>query len=162
MKIHPEVLRAFSEYTLSLNKQLLKIAVPGLVKVEYPTLQLMLNQIHRCHFYALLRILSFLLLWARGSQASLRNALCSYLTYTWVSGFMYSRAMHAEWCDYCWFCSLSDVTCNIKNGRCKQFCKLGADNKVVCSCTAGYQLAEDQRSCEPAGQNLNKFCVFFF
>ncbi|XP_021540277.1 coagulation factor IX isoform X2 [Neomonachus schauinslandi] len=43
-----------------------------------------------------------------------------------------------------------DVTCNIKNGRCKQFCKLGAGNKVVCSCTTGYQLAEDQRSCEPA------------
>ncbi|XP_045726062.1 coagulation factor IX isoform X2 [Mirounga angustirostris] len=42
-----------------------------------------------------------------------------------------------------------DVTCNIKNGRCKQFCKLGAGNKVVCSCTTGYQLAEDQRSCEP-------------
>ncbi|XP_046937737.1 coagulation factor IX isoform X2 [Lynx rufus] len=43
-----------------------------------------------------------------------------------------------------------DVTCNIKNGRCKQFCKLDADNKVVCSCTTGYQLAEDQKSCEPA------------
>nr|XP_025717345.1 coagulation factor IX isoform X2 [Callorhinus ursinus] len=43
-----------------------------------------------------------------------------------------------------------DVTCNIKNGRCKQFCKLGAGNKVVCSCTTGYQLAGDQRSCEPA------------
>ncbi|XP_032284232.1 coagulation factor IX isoform X2 [Phoca vitulina] len=42
-----------------------------------------------------------------------------------------------------------DVTCNIKNGRCTQFCKLGAGNKVVCSCTTGYQLAEDQRSCEP-------------
>ncbi|XP_022377028.1 coagulation factor IX isoform X2 [Enhydra lutris kenyoni] len=43
-----------------------------------------------------------------------------------------------------------DVTCNIKNGRCNQFCKLGPDNKVVCSCTMGYQLAEDRRSCEPA------------
>nr|XP_012419788.1 PREDICTED: coagulation factor IX isoform X2 [Odobenus rosmarus divergens] len=43
-----------------------------------------------------------------------------------------------------------DVTCNIKNGRCKQFCKLGAGNKVVCSCTTGYQLAGDQKSCEPA------------
>ncbi|KAB0407412.1 hypothetical protein E2I00_011327, partial [Balaenoptera physalus] len=43
-----------------------------------------------------------------------------------------------------------DATCSIKNGRCKQFCKKGADNKVVCSCTAGYRLAEDQKSCEPA------------
>ncbi|XP_029786334.1 coagulation factor IX [Suricata suricatta] len=43
-----------------------------------------------------------------------------------------------------------DVTCNIKNGRCKQFCKLDAGNKVVCSCTTGYYLAEDQKSCEPA------------
>uniref|UniRef100_A0A8C7A0Y3 Coagulation factor IX n=1 Tax=Neovison vison TaxID=452646 RepID=A0A8C7A0Y3_NEOVI len=43
-----------------------------------------------------------------------------------------------------------DVTCNIKNGRCNQFCKLGPDNKVVCSCTTGYKLAEDRRSCEPA------------
>ncbi|XP_036126965.1 coagulation factor IX isoform X2 [Molossus molossus] len=43
-----------------------------------------------------------------------------------------------------------DATCSIKNGRCKQFCKKGTDNKVLCSCTAGYQLAEDQKSCEPA------------
>ncbi|XP_052603299.1 coagulation factor IX isoform X2 [Peromyscus californicus insignis] len=43
-----------------------------------------------------------------------------------------------------------DATCNIKNGKCKQFCKNGADNKVICSCTEGYQLAEDQKSCEPA------------
>uniref|UniRef100_A0A9L0KJ68 Coagulation factor IX n=1 Tax=Equus asinus TaxID=9793 RepID=A0A9L0KJ68_EQUAS len=43
-----------------------------------------------------------------------------------------------------------DATCSIKNGRCKQFCKNSADNKVICSCTAGYRLAEDQKSCEPA------------
>ncbi|XP_006194603.1 coagulation factor IX [Camelus dromedarius] len=43
-----------------------------------------------------------------------------------------------------------DVTCNSKNGRCKQFCRKGNDNKVVCFCTAGYRLAEDQKSCEPA------------
>nr|XP_034342043.1 coagulation factor IX isoform X2 [Arvicanthis niloticus] len=43
-----------------------------------------------------------------------------------------------------------DATCNIKNGRCKQFCKNSPDNKVICSCTEGYQLAEDQKSCEPA------------
>uniref|UniRef100_A0A8C3W8N5 Coagulation factor IX n=1 Tax=Catagonus wagneri TaxID=51154 RepID=A0A8C3W8N5_9CETA len=43
-----------------------------------------------------------------------------------------------------------DATCSIKNGRCKQFCKKGTDNKVVCSCTTGYRLAEDQKSCEPA------------
>ncbi|XP_075395215.1 coagulation factor IX isoform X2 [Tenrec ecaudatus] len=42
-----------------------------------------------------------------------------------------------------------DATCNIKNGRCRQFCNKGADNKVLCSCTTGYQLAEDQKSCEP-------------
>ncbi|XP_004441700.1 coagulation factor IX isoform X1 [Diceros bicornis minor] len=42
------------------------------------------------------------------------------------------------------------ATCSIKNGRCKQFCKNSADNKVICSCTAGYRLAEDQKSCEPA------------
>ncbi|XP_061264496.1 coagulation factor IX [Bos javanicus] len=43
-----------------------------------------------------------------------------------------------------------DATCSIKNGRCKQFCKRDTDNKVVCSCTDGYRLAEDQKSCEPA------------
>ncbi|KAG8507189.1 Coagulation factor IX, partial [Galemys pyrenaicus] len=43
-----------------------------------------------------------------------------------------------------------DATCSIKNGRCKQFCNKGTDNKVVCSCTEGYQLAADQRACEPA------------
>uniref|UniRef100_G3TV86 Coagulation factor IX n=1 Tax=Loxodonta africana TaxID=9785 RepID=G3TV86_LOXAF len=43
-----------------------------------------------------------------------------------------------------------DARCSIKNGRCKQFCKTGADGKVVCSCTTGYRLAEDQKSCEPA------------
>ncbi|KAM5128444.1 coagulation factor IX isoform 1-T1 [Callospermophilus lateralis] len=42
-----------------------------------------------------------------------------------------------------------DATCNIKNGRCKQFCKTGTDSKVVCSCTEGYRLAENQKSCEP-------------
>ncbi|XP_006875036.1 PREDICTED: coagulation factor IX isoform X2 [Chrysochloris asiatica] len=43
-----------------------------------------------------------------------------------------------------------DVTCSIKNGKCKQFCHKAAGNKVICSCTAGYQLAEDQTSCVPA------------
>ncbi|XP_023373463.1 coagulation factor IX, partial [Otolemur garnettii] len=42
-----------------------------------------------------------------------------------------------------------DSTCSIKNGRCKQFCKKSADNKVVCSCTEGYRLAENKKSCEP-------------
>ncbi|XP_055986299.1 coagulation factor IX isoform X1 [Sorex fumeus] len=46
-------------------------------------------------------------------------------------------------------CELHE-TCSIKNGKCKQFCKKGTDRKVVCSCTTGYQLAEDQKSCEPA------------
>uniref|UniRef100_A0A2K6FY03 Coagulation factor IX n=1 Tax=Propithecus coquereli TaxID=379532 RepID=A0A2K6FY03_PROCO len=43
-----------------------------------------------------------------------------------------------------------DASCSIKNGRCKQFCKKSADNKVVCSCTEGYRLAENKKSCEPA------------
>ncbi|XP_072482646.1 coagulation factor IX [Notamacropus eugenii] len=43
-----------------------------------------------------------------------------------------------------------DASCSIKNGGCKQFCKMNALNKVVCSCTTGYRLAEDQKSCEPA------------
>lgn len=43
-----------------------------------------------------------------------------------------------------------DETCSIKNGKCKQFCTRGTDNKVHCSCTTGYRLAEDQKSCEPA------------
>ena len=60
-------------------------------------------------------------------------------------------------CHQCGFCFLSDATCSIKNGRCKQFCKRDTDNKVVCSCTDGYRLAEDQKSCEPAGQNLSCF-----
>ncbi|XP_004449759.1 coagulation factor IX [Dasypus novemcinctus] len=42
-----------------------------------------------------------------------------------------------------------DATCSIKNGRCKHFCKTGNDREVVCSCTTGYRLAEDQKSCEP-------------
>ncbi|GAB1302816.1 Coagulation factor IX [Apodemus speciosus] len=46
--------------------------------------------------------------------------------------------------------TIANATCNIKNGRCKQFCKNSPDNKVICSCTEGYQLAEDQKSCEPA------------
>uniref|UniRef100_A0A2K6UTM4 Coagulation factor IX n=1 Tax=Saimiri boliviensis boliviensis TaxID=39432 RepID=A0A2K6UTM4_SAIBB len=43
-----------------------------------------------------------------------------------------------------------DASCSIKNGRCTQFCKFSADHKVVCSCTEGYRLAENQKSCEPA------------
>lgn len=72
-KIHPEVLRDIPEYILSFHKQLLKIAVQDLVKVEHPNLQFKPNQIYCCHFYALLRILSFLPLLARGSQASLHE-----------------------------------------------------------------------------------------
>ncbi|XP_008582608.1 PREDICTED: coagulation factor IX, partial [Galeopterus variegatus] len=55
------------------------------------------------------------------------------------------------WCRYGFEgknCEL-DSTCSIKNGGCKQFCKNTADSKVVCSCTEGFQLAEDQKSCEP-------------
>ncbi|XP_058514595.1 coagulation factor IX isoform X2 [Ochotona princeps] len=43
-----------------------------------------------------------------------------------------------------------DSTCRIMNGRCKQFCNRSPDHKVVCSCTEGYRLAENQKSCEPA------------
>ncbi|XP_007528316.1 coagulation factor IX [Erinaceus europaeus] len=43
-----------------------------------------------------------------------------------------------------------DETCSIKNGKCMQFCKKSAYSKVVCSCTTGYRLAADQKSCEPA------------
>ncbi|KAM8964878.1 coagulation factor IX [Sarcophilus harrisii] len=43
-----------------------------------------------------------------------------------------------------------DADCSIKNGGCKQFCKMNELNKVVCSCISGYQLGEDQKSCEPA------------
>ncbi|XP_074055688.1 coagulation factor IX [Macrotis lagotis] len=43
-----------------------------------------------------------------------------------------------------------DASCSIKNGGCKQFCKMNNLNKVVCSCTSGYILAEDQKSCKPA------------
>ncbi|XP_004713421.1 coagulation factor IX [Echinops telfairi] len=43
-----------------------------------------------------------------------------------------------------------DATCSFKNGGCHQFCNTGADNKALCSCTTGYQLAEDQTSCKPA------------
>ncbi|XP_043830122.1 coagulation factor IX [Dromiciops gliroides] len=42
-----------------------------------------------------------------------------------------------------------DASCSIKNGGCKQFCKMNDLNKAVCSCTSGYRLAEDQKSCEP-------------
>lgn len=41
-------------------------------------------------------------------------------------------------------------SCSIKNGNCKQFCKMNNNKNVVCSCTAGYQLAGDKKSCEPA------------
>ncbi|KAM5221526.1 coagulation factor IX [Ctenodactylus gundi] len=45
-------------------------------------------------------------------------------------------------------CELGE-TCRIQNGRCQQFCKMNAENKVVCSCTEGYQLGKDDKSCEP-------------
>ncbi|NWZ87205.1 FA9 factor, partial [Poecile atricapillus] len=43
----------------------------------------------------------------------------------------------------------SDFTCAIKNGGCKHFCSHQPPRKVVCSCAAGYKLAEDGKSCEP-------------
>uniref|UniRef100_A0A5F9C3T7 Coagulation factor IX n=1 Tax=Oryctolagus cuniculus TaxID=9986 RepID=A0A5F9C3T7_RABIT len=43
-----------------------------------------------------------------------------------------------------------DSTCSIKNGRCEQFCRKNRNNKIICSCTEGYRLAENQKSCEPA------------
>uniref|UniRef100_A0A8C0VQM6 Coagulation factor IX n=1 Tax=Cyanistes caeruleus TaxID=156563 RepID=A0A8C0VQM6_CYACU len=39
-------------------------------------------------------------------------------------------------------------TCAIKNGGCKHFCSHQPPRKVVCSCAAGYKLAEDGKSCE--------------
>ncbi|XP_049623463.1 coagulation factor IX [Suncus etruscus] len=46
-------------------------------------------------------------------------------------------------------CELHE-SCSIKNGKCKQFCKKSTPSKVNCSCTTGYQLAEDGKSCVPA------------
>ncbi|KAM6253499.1 coagulation factor IX [Porphyrio hochstetteri] len=42
-----------------------------------------------------------------------------------------------------------DLTCAIKNGGCKHFCRNDPPQKVVCSCAAGYRLHEDGMSCEP-------------
>ncbi|XP_070616065.1 coagulation factor IX-like [Erythrolamprus reginae] len=42
-----------------------------------------------------------------------------------------------------------DATCKTKNGGCKQFCKDNEVGKAVCSCTAGYRLNEDMKTCEP-------------
>ncbi|NWU25474.1 FA9 factor, partial [Dyaphorophyia castanea] len=42
-----------------------------------------------------------------------------------------------------------DFTCAIKNGGCKHFCSHDPQQKVVCSCAAGYKLHEDGKSCEP-------------
>ncbi|XP_062039917.1 coagulation factor IX [Lepus europaeus] len=56
------------------------------------------------------------------------------------------------WCQYGFEgknCEL-DSTCSIKNGRCEQFCRKSRNNKIICSCTEGYRLAENQKSCEPA------------
>lgn len=121
------------------------------------------NHIYCCHhFYAILRILSFL-------PPTLSSRLTNFSpqmlpAYIWpVPELVVSCTfleLYVTWCYCCGFCFFSDATCSIKNGRCKQFCKRDTDNKVVCSCTAGYRLAEDQKSCEPAGQNLS--CFFFF
>ncbi|XP_026572478.1 coagulation factor IX isoform X3 [Pseudonaja textilis] len=42
-----------------------------------------------------------------------------------------------------------DATCKTKNGGCKQFCKDNEVGRAVCSCTAGYKLSEDMKTCEP-------------
>ncbi|XP_013908296.1 PREDICTED: coagulation factor IX [Thamnophis sirtalis] len=42
-----------------------------------------------------------------------------------------------------------DATCKTKNGGCKQFCKDNEDGRAVCSCSAGYRLKEDMKTCEP-------------
>ena len=139
------------------------IVVHDFLKVEYPNLQFYAkSNIVLPYFYTLLRIflrIFMFLLLAQSFPPQLfsKNATNLYLTSTWVSSFMYFFEMHVKWCYCCWFFFLSDSTCRIKNGRCKQFCKKGTGNKVLCSCTAGYRLAKDQLSCEPAGQNLNKF-----
>ncbi|XP_075446770.1 coagulation factor X [Ascaphus truei] len=41
--------------------------------------------------------------------------------------------------------------CSLNNGDCDQFCKVSEKN-VACSCTTGYVLGEDGKSCIPTGQ----------
>ncbi|KAI3373814.1 hypothetical protein L3Q82_022399, partial [Scortum barcoo] len=38
--------------------------------------------------------------------------------------------------------------CSVSNGGCSHFCVMQGD-RAVCQCAAGYQLGEDNRSCEP-------------
>lgn len=64
----------FSEYMVYCNKQVFLVAVHDLVKAEYPNLQFMPNQIYCCHLFVPNNfILSFFLLLAQGSQASLHD-----------------------------------------------------------------------------------------
>ncbi|XP_069061053.1 coagulation factor X-like isoform X1 [Pleurodeles waltl] len=40
--------------------------------------------------------------------------------------------------------------CNVNNGQCEQFCSQSKEEKrVQCSCTSGYTLGADQKSCNP-------------
>jgi len=43
--------------------------------------------------------------------------------------------------------------CKINNGDCEQFCsiKKSVQKDVVCSCTSGYELAEDGKQCVSKG-----------
>ncbi|KAL1766252.1 coagulation factor IX [Sigmodon hispidus] len=67
-----------------------------------------------------------------------------------IQGLLYNCLCDLKFLSNSYYEGDQNATCNIKNGRCKQFCKNGADNKVLCSCTEGYQLAEDRKSCEPS------------
>ncbi|XP_039210663.1 coagulation factor IX-like [Crotalus tigris] len=41
--------------------------------------------------------------------------------------------------------------CSVNNGGCEQICTNGQRGRPDCSCVDGYNLSEDQKSCEPSG-----------
>ncbi|KAL7979543.1 hypothetical protein Chor_004701 [Crotalus horridus] len=45
---------------------------------------------------------------------------------------------------------IKDV-CSINNGGCEQICTNGQRGRPDCSCVDGYNLSEDQKTCEPSG-----------
>lgn len=48
---------------------------------------------------------------------------------------------------------VSNNGCDVENGGCAQLCNVtGGDNTVYCSCTEGYILSSDGRSCSGKGQ----------
>uniref|UniRef100_A0A8C5SV02 Uncharacterized protein n=1 Tax=Laticauda laticaudata TaxID=8630 RepID=A0A8C5SV02_LATLA len=53
-----------------------------------------------------------------------------------------------------WACkaSVEVYVCSTNNGDCEQICRNEGRGRVACSCVDGYNLLEDQKTCEPSGK----------